>query len=116
MDEVTEGDVLETLRGEAGMLDTALSVLEFKNAIKVVVRMKPVLSAVERIHEVKMDVVDLAKKNGWRPAVRIRFNWMPLYGRLVVEAFVERIWSNEFRERVVTETRFLEISSDPDFL
>lgn len=34
MDEVTEGGVLEALREESGMLDTAPSAIGFKTAIK----------------------------------------------------------------------------------
>ena len=91
MDEVTERDILEALRGAAGMLDAAPSALEFKNAIRDVARMKPVLSLGERIHEVRMGVADLVSKNGWRQAVRQGFHYMPRYGRLVVDALLEGI-------------------------
>lgn len=49
MDEVTEEDIVELLRGETSMLDTAPSALGFKNTIKDVARMKLVPSVVERI-------------------------------------------------------------------
>lgn len=44
--------------------------LEFKTAIKDVARMKPVLSVVERTHEVKMGMADVVNRNGWRLAAR----------------------------------------------
>lgn len=47
--------------------------------------MKPALSVLERIHEVKMSVVDLINKSGWRSVVRQRFNFVPRYGHLVEE-------------------------------
>lgn len=62
-DDTTEEDILKALRRKAGMLDTAPSVLEFKNAVKDVARMKPVLSVVERIYEAKMGVADLVNMN-----------------------------------------------------
>lgn len=66
MDGITEGDILEALRGKAGMLDTALSALDSKNAIKELTRMQSALSVGERNHETKMGVVaDLINKNGW---------------------------------------------------
>lgn len=46
-DDITEEDILEVLRGEAGMLDTVPSTLEFKSAIKDVTCMQPALSVVE---------------------------------------------------------------------
>lgn len=63
--------------------------------------MQPALSVEERIHEVKLGVADVLNKNGWRPPVRQRFTFMPLYGRLMVEAVFDGIWP-DFRERVVT--------------
>lgn len=45
---ITEEDMLEMLRGEAGMLDTAPLALEFKTAIKDVACMEPAMSVAER--------------------------------------------------------------------
>lgn len=44
--------MLEALKGEAGMLDTAPSAIEFKMAIKDMTRMKPTMSVAERVHHV----------------------------------------------------------------
>ena len=63
-DDITEEDILEALRKEAGMLDTAPSALEFKTAIKNVARMQSALSVEERMHEVKMGVADIINRNG----------------------------------------------------
>lgn len=76
--------------------------------------MKPVVSVAGEIQNIKRSVADLYNKNGWRPAVHQRFNFVPRDGCLVVESVLEGIWSVDFREWVVTEVRFREISGDPD--
>ena len=97
------------------MVDTAPSAIEFKDAIKDVTRMQPALNVEERIHEDKMGVADVINKNGWRRAVRQRFHFVPCYGRLMVEAVIDGIRPEDFREQVVIEARFREIS-EPDLL
>ena len=74
------------------------------------------MSLIERIYEVKMGVADLVNKNRWRHAVRQRFHYMPRYGRLVVDALLEGIWPDGFRERVVAEARFREIFDNLELL
>lgn len=88
------------------MLDTLSSALEFKIVVKGVVRMKSALSVIERIREVRMGMADLIRQTGWRSAVQHRFNFVLLYGRLVLEAVLEGIWSEDVGEQVVIEVRF----------
>lgn len=89
IDRIMEEHILERLKTEAGMLDTSPSDIEFKDAIKENVRMKRAMIVAERTHEFNMSVSNLTKKNRWRPAVLKRFNRVPRYGRLVVEAALE---------------------------
>lgn len=44
--------------------------------------------------------------------MRQRFSFSAHYGQLVVEAVLEEIWPEDFREWVVTEVRFRETSGD----
>lgn len=53
------------LRGDAKVLDTVPSALEFKMAIKDVAFIKPALIIVGRIHDTKMGVANLIYNNGW---------------------------------------------------
>lgn len=48
--------------------------------------------------------------------MRQRFNLVPHYGRLVVEAVLEGIWPKDVPERVASEARFRGISGDHDLL
>lgn len=61
------------------MLDSAPSALEFKNASSDKPHMLSALRVEERIHEVKIGVADLFNENEWRPTVRKRFSFVPLY-------------------------------------
>lgn len=88
--------------GEARMLGTAPSAIQFKTAITGIAIMKPGMGVAETIRDVKMSVADQTNKNGCRPAVRQRLHFVPLYGRLVVEAVLEGIWQEDSRGRVIT--------------
>lgn len=88
---ITEEDILEVLRVEAGTLDTAPLALGFKIAIKYIAHMKRLLSVVERFSEVTLGVADLMAKKRCTPAGLRRFDFVPRYGCLVVEAALEGI-------------------------
>lgn len=63
-----------------------------------------------------MGATDSVSKNGWRSVMWQHFNYVPRHGHLVVEALLEDIWPDEFRERVVPQARFRQFSSDPNWL
>lgn len=79
----------------------ASSALEYQNAI-----MNSHATGVKRRREnsrVKdMGMVDVIRRNGWRPARQQRFNFLLPYRRLVVEAVTEGICLEHFRAWVVT--------------
>lgn len=77
------------LRGEACMMDTAPSTLEFEIDIKNIAHRNPVMSVVKRIREVDMNEGDSIYKNGWGRAKRRCSYLVPRYERLVVEGVLE---------------------------